>query len=129
MPAPDLAALRTFRSALHGCFHRRADALFELGDALVAAEAVPSLPHLSLQAVHRRGWGSLYDALAAGRIDVAALRRLLTERQILEGQMVYAIDRSVWPRCDAEASPERGYYYHPSRHSSGQPIVAGWAYQ
>jgi hypothetical protein len=27
------------------------------------------------------------------------------------------------------ASPERGYYYHPSRHSAGQPIVAGWAYQ
>jgi hypothetical protein len=42
---------------------------------------------------------------------------------------VYAVDVSVWPRCDAEASPGRGYYYHPSRHSAGQPIVAGWAYQ
>jgi len=39
------------------------------------------------------------------------------------------VDVSVWPRCDAESSPERGFYYHPSRHSSGQPIVAGWAYQ
>jgi hypothetical protein len=35
----------------------------------------------------------------------------------------------VWDRCDAECSPERGYYHHPSRHSAGQPIVAGWAYQ
>jgi hypothetical protein len=36
----------------------------------------------------------------------------------------------VWPRCDAQSSsPQRGYYYHPSRHSAGQPIVAGWAYQ
>ena len=42
---------------------------------------------------------------------------------------IYAVDVSVWPRCDAEASPERGYYYHPSRHSAGQPIVAGLAYQ
>jgi hypothetical protein len=42
---------------------------------------------------------------------------------------VYAVDTSVWPRCDAECSPERGYYYPPSRHSAGQPIVAGWAYQ
>lgn len=39
------------------------------------------------------------------------------------------MDVSVWDRCDAECSPERGYYYHPSRHSAGQPIVAGWAYQ
>src|SRR3712207_8631258 len=22
----------------------------------------------------------------------------------------------------------RSYYYHPSRHSAGQPIVAGWCY-
>jgi hypothetical protein len=28
-----------------------------------------------------------------------------------------------------DESSERGYYYHPSRHSAGQPIVAGWAYQ
>ncbi len=33
-------------------------------------------------------------------------------------------------RIDPECSPQRGYYYyHPSRHSAGQPIVAGWAYQ
>ena len=39
------------------------------------------------------------------------------------------MDVSPWPRCDAESSPGRGYLYHPSRHSAGQPIVAGWAYQ
>jgi len=129
MPAHDLAPLHTFRSDLHRCFQRRADGLFELGDALLAAESVPSLPYLSLQSVHRRGWGSLDDALAAGRIDVAALRTLLTAQRLLAGPLVSAVDRSLWPRCDAEASPERGYSYHPSRHSSGQPIVAGWAYQ
>lgn len=129
MPAHDLACLRAFRTALHDCFERRADALFELGDAMLAANAVTSLPHLSLQATHRRSWGSLYDALAAGRIDVAALRAVLAAQAIPAGQPVYAIDLSVWPRCDAEASPERGFYYHPARHSAGQPIVAGWAYQ
>ncbi len=40
----------------------------------------------------------------------------------------YAVDASVWPRCDAETSPERGYYHHHTRHSNGQPIVAGWNY-
>jgi hypothetical protein len=53
-----LAQLGAFRSELHACFTRRADALFELGDALLCAQAVPSLPHLSLEPVHRRGWGS-----------------------------------------------------------------------
>ena len=76
--------------------------------------------------------GSFYAALARGRVDAQVLRELLV-RHPLAGSAattpVYAVDPSVWPRCDAEASPERGYYYHPSRHSSGQPIVAGWAYQ
>ncbi len=129
MPAHDLETLRTFRTDLHGCFRRRGDALFELVDALLAAETVTSLPHLSLQAAHRRGWGSLYDALADGSLDVAALQRLLRRYAANDGPAVYAIDQSVWPRCDAEASPDRGFYYHPSRHSAGQPIVAGWAYQ
>jgi hypothetical protein len=88
--------------------------------------------HLSLELVHRRGWGGLYVALDRGRIDVEALRNLLA-RHPLRGDpdraRVYAVDRSPWPRCDAETSPDRGYYYHPSRHSAGQPIVAGWCYQ
>jgi hypothetical protein len=128
MPAHDLASLRAFRTALHDCFHRRADALFALSDALRAAASVTSLPRLSLQAAHRRGWGSLDDALAEGHLDVAALRTVLRRLAAPGEQPAYAIDLSVWPRCEAEASPERGYYYHPSRHSAGQPIVVGWAY-
>jgi len=112
---------------------RRVDALFELTDAILTAGSVPSPPHLSLAAVHRRGWGSLYAALSMGRMDEGALRGLLSRHPLGGGNPgdppIYAVDVSVWPRCDAETSPERGYYYHPSRHSAGQPIVAGWAYQ
>nr|MBA3473106.1 transposase [Rubrobacter sp.] len=93
---------------------------------------VPSAVHLSLEAPHRRSWGSLYAALDRGRIDAEALRGVLARNPLAGGgdkHPVYAVDVSVWPRCDAEASPERGFYYHPSRHSAGQPIVAGWAYQ
>ena len=62
------------------------------------------------------------------------MRDLLAEQPFDDGLVeerpaIYAVDVSSWPRCDAESSPERGYYYHPSRHSAGQPIVAGWAYQ
>ena len=111
---------------------RRTDALFDLTDAILTADAaVPSPAHLSLQPPHRRGWGSLYAALSHGRIGEEALRKLLARHPLAEtgATPVYAVDMSVWPRCDAECSPERGYYYHPSRHSAGQPIVAGWAYQ
>ena len=123
-------ALRTFRYSLYECLYRRADALFELTDAILTADAVPSPVHLSLEAPHRRGWGSLYAALDRGRIDAETLRGLLARSPLAGGEdkhPVYAVDVSVWPRCDAEASPERGFYYHSSRHSAGQPIVAGWA--
>src|ERR671932_466725 len=80
MPTLPLARLDGFRAELHACFTRRADALFELGDALLCAPAVPSLPHLSLQPVCRRGWGSVYAALARGQIDAERLRDLLASQ-------------------------------------------------
>jgi DDE superfamily endonuclease len=84
---------------------------------------------LSLEPSHRRGWGSAYDALANGRINVDWLRDLLVRVRPPADPLVFAVDVTTWPRCDAECSPERGYYYHPSRHSAGQPIIAGWAFQ
>jgi hypothetical protein len=77
MPTFSLARLGGLRAELHACITRRADALFELGDALLCAKAVPSLPHLSLEPVCRRGWGSVYAALARGRLDAERLRDLL----------------------------------------------------
>jgi hypothetical protein len=128
--ASALARLQAFRVALHACCSSRADALLDLADALLSAQGrVASLPHLSLEPAHRRGWGSLYAALACGRIDAERLRDLLAGQPLAGGQPINAVDVTSWPRCDAECSPERGLYYHPSRHSAGQPIVAGWAFQ
>jgi hypothetical protein len=58
MPTFPSTGLGQFRAELHACFPRRADALFELSDALLCVPAVPSLPRLSLEPVHQRGWGS-----------------------------------------------------------------------
>ncbi|HEU4899986.1 MAG TPA: NF041680 family putative transposase [Actinomycetota bacterium] len=125
-----LARLAAFRAGLHACCTRRADALVDLTDALLSAPGpVASLPQLSLEPAHRRGWGSTYAALARGRIDAERLRDLLAGCRPPADPVVFAVDVTTWPRCDAECSPERGYYYHPSRHSAGQPIVAGWAFQ
>ena len=67
--------------------------------------------------------------MAQGQVDTEGLKSLLARHPLADGQPIYAVDVTTWPRCDAEASPDRGFYYHPSRHSAGQPIVAGWAYQ
>jgi DDE superfamily endonuclease len=130
MPTSPLVRLGAFRDQLHACFSRRADALFELGDALLC-QPTPflSLPHLSLEPAHQRGWGSTYAALVCGRIDTDRLRDLLVRFLPPADPLVFAVDVTTWPRCDAECSPERGYYYHPSRHSAGQPIITGWAFQ
>ncbi len=71
-------ALREFRSGLYACLTSRADALFELADAvLCAGHAVTSLVQLCLEPEFTRGHGALYDALAAGRIDDEKLFSLL----------------------------------------------------
>ena len=80
---PHNDALRSFRRSLYECFRRRGDALFELTDAILTANAAVHSPvHLSLEASHRRGWGSFYAALERGRIDTEALRRLLARHRL-----------------------------------------------
>jgi Transposase DDE domain len=123
-----LEVLEGFRDALYGCATRRADAWFELGDALLTTDRLLSLPYLSLDPVHRRGHGSIYAALSHAEVEAGRLRELLAAH-LPAGPPVFAVDPTVWARCDAECSPGRGLYYHPSRHSAGQPIVAGWCYQ
>jgi len=125
-----LEALQLFRRDLYSCFTRWGDALFELCDAVLESPApVSSIPTLSLEPVFRRSHGSLYKALDRANIDTKALRDLLITNRPSDWPDVFAVDASTWARCDAETSPERGFHYSASKHSAGQPIVAGWSYQ
>src|SRR5215207_7664445 len=90
--------LRQFRAGISDCFGTRRDALFEVLDAAMVAGLVPSLASVSLTPVHRRRWGSRYDALAVGTMDVPALRELVSGQPLDDGQPIYALDTSVWPR-------------------------------
>ncbi len=120
--------LRAFRSGLYQCLTGWADAGFELCDAVLSAPApVGSIPSLSLEPVFGRSHGSLYKAVARGGVDAEAIRDLLVAHRPVGWPLVFAVDASTWARCDAETSPERGFYYSASTHSSGQPIVAGWS--
>jgi len=106
-----LARLAAFRAELYACCTRRADALLELADALLCAQAIPSVAHLSLEPAHRRGWGSAYAALARGHLDAEQLRDLLARHPLDGGLPIYAVDATCWARCDANCSPQRGLYY------------------
>ena len=129
-PTATAAALTTFRHDFYACLTGWADTLFELTDATICSPTpVASVPHLSLDPVFRRSHGSLYKALAHGQVDADRLRRVLVAHRPDGWPAVFAVDASTWDRCDAETSPERGFYYHASKHSAGQPIVAGWSYQ
>jgi DDE superfamily endonuclease len=124
-----LASLVGFRAGLHRCWTSWPDAAFELCEAMLCAPApVSSVPTLSMEPVFRRSHGSLYKALARGQVDAEAMRDLLVAHRPEGWPLVFAVDASTWARCDAETSPERGFYYSASKHSAGKPIVAGWSY-
>ncbi len=128
--SPATARLRQFRTGFYACLTGWPDAAFELTDAILCSPSpVASVPTLSLEPAFRRSHGSLYKALDRGTVDDEAMRDLLVGNRPPAWPLVFAVDASTWARCDAETSPERGFYYSASKHSAGQPIVAGWSYQ
>jgi DDE superfamily endonuclease len=128
MNTPEGEALRAFRQQVYTSFGCRRDALFEALDSILSAPILETPAHLSLAPTGQRRWGSVYDALNAGTMDLTRLETLVASYPLEPQSTWYAVDASVWPRCDAETRPERGFYHHPDRHSHGQPIVAGWNY-
>ena len=70
--------LARFRQEFYTSLTLRADALFELTDAVLCADGpVRWLVDLTLVAEHRRGHGAMYDALNQGRVEPERLRRSL----------------------------------------------------
>ncbi|MGH2456686.1 MAG: transposase [Candidatus Limnocylindria bacterium] len=110
----------------------RRDALFALGDAVLAGAGPTSLVRRSLAPPFRRRWASAPDALADGTLDAAALRRLFTRAlpaPPAESRPLWALDGSTWPRPAAKTSPERTYERCLNRGRPQAGIVAGWEYQ
>src|SRR5438128_12662743 len=68
--------LEQLRHEIYDCFERGADALFNLGDALLCESQAQSLPELSLSPFFERQWPSVYEALEDGRINVEQVRAI-----------------------------------------------------
>jgi DDE superfamily endonuclease len=127
-----LAALSRFRRDFHACLPARADEMFELADAVLCAGGpVRNLPGLSLVPEHQRGHGALYDAVNAGRIDIARLRRSLAGLPLpraADGRLMLAVDVSSWLRPGAATSPERLFCHVYGRGKGQAQMIPGWPY-
>ena len=100
--ASALGKLSRFRREFYTSLTTRADALFELTDAVLCADGpVRSLVDLTLVAEHRRGHGAMYDALGQGEVAPQRIRRTLTAGPLpraADGRIVLAVDVSPWLR-------------------------------
>jgi DDE superfamily endonuclease len=120
--------LTRFRQELYQSLSKRADALFELVDAVLCVDGpVRSLPELSLVGVHRRG----HAGLAHGRLDTERLRRALVAGPLpraADGRLVLAVDITCWLRPEAHTSPQRILCHTYGRGKDTHIMVPGWPY-
>jgi DDE superfamily endonuclease len=124
--------LAGFRRELYWCLGRRADALFEVADALLCKQdRVHMLAELSLEPECRRGHGAVYDAVNCGRVQIGRLRRALAGLPLPawpDGRIRLAADVSNWLRPDAAASPERLFCHCYARGKGNAQMIPGWPY-
>jgi hypothetical protein len=124
--------LSGFRQEFYRCLTSRADALFELCDAVLCADGpVRSLAELSLVGEHRRGHGGLYAGLARGQIDTDRLRRAVIAGPLpraADGRLVLAIDITCWLRPEAHTSSGRVLCHVYGRGKDQHMAVPGWPY-
>ena len=126
---PSLERLQQFRRRLYQTFCQRADASFDLIDALAQSAQVESPVAVSQNPAFRRGYASVYDALDASRGDEEALSQLLFESvppdsQTLADYEVYAVDATLEERPAAETLPDRTLV----RSREQEPSVPGHSY-
>ncbi|WP_371793396.1 NF041680 family putative transposase [Streptomyces sp. NBC_01471] len=130
--AESLTVLSRFRAGFYDCLTARADALFELTDAVLCTDGpVRSLVDLALAPEHRRGHGSLYAGLNRGEMDVARLRRVLAGVPLpraVDGRLVLAVDVSPWLRPDAGTVPDRSFCHTYGRGTAKHQMMPGWPY-
>lgn len=124
--------LKQVRQQIYASFERGADALFNLGDALLCESQAQSLPELSLSPCFERQWPSVYEALEDGRIIIEQVRAiwvsvLLADRA--ENEAIWmAVDSSNLARPDARTSADRTIIHLPNLPLVDKPIGIGWSF-
>jgi len=105
-------AINEFRKAVYQNLKRRADVLLDLIDALTVAGQVSSPVALSEQKPFRRKFGSVYDGLENGEMDIGEILSLLPHcvpegSETIAGYKLYAVDATANEHEQAETLPDR----------------------
>lgn len=119
-----LNKLIEFRQAVYtrGLTQRR-DAQCDLLDALLVSGPIQAFPDVSRTPLFRRTWHSAYAALEDGRLDETWLRQHLMAQLPSDGEVVLALDSSLWPRPNAPTVADCQYVYHPTKARGGLAAV------
>src|SRR3989454_6006093 len=124
--------LKQIRQQLYESLERGADALFNLGDALLCESQAQSLPELSLSPFFERQWPSVYEALEDGRINVEQVRALWVSvllAEHAENELIWiAVDGSNLARPNARTSADRTIIHLPNLPLVDKPISVGWTF-
>jgi hypothetical protein len=140
----EITQLKLFRQQLYQSFHYRADALMDLIDALSSNRTARSVVELSLNALFRREYGSVHDAIAhffqASDPEKANEERWERERSLIwlvssvlpEPQQrkfwLVGIDVTPLPRPFAPTLGDRTFVYQPNTIRGNKPVAIGHQY-
>jgi hypothetical protein len=138
-----IAQLKQFRQDLYEAFDHRPDALMELLGVLSSTPDARSVAELSLSPFFRRGYGSVYDAIAhlfQTRDPEIAEDRRAWEQMLLRLKVRYLPSpqqRKFWllgtdavsiARLFAHTLEDRGYVYQPNVPHGNKPVTIGHQY-
>lgn len=131
MSEQTLTLLQQFRAELYASFHQRADAVFELMDALASDTQARSAVELSLSPTFRRQYASVYDGLDGWQYQPSEVKALLLRMAPApspEGFRLIGLDHTPKPRPYAETVSDRSFVYEPTPIWGNKPITIGHAY-
>lgn len=125
--------LQDFRACLHGLFPKRADALFNLLDALCRdGHQYKSVVELSQSASFERGYSSITDAITRGlnHTDFKKIEALVfSHTKAAETRPhLFFTDCTAHPRPYAKAMEQRGIVHSPNPAPGNKPICVGHQY-
>ncbi|MBW4489491.1 MAG: transposase [Trichocoleus desertorum ATA4-8-CV12] len=120
--------LEAFRQSVYERLGKGRDALFDLMDAILVSRSITSFAELSLSAVFRRQWPSVYAAIRESHPPRDELLKLYAQHLPQPSRLVLAGDHTAWSRLYARTLRDRTYEHQAPPMSGSKPVTVGHGY-